>query len=149
MTKEPSAEAGRREPDDVAPFGPVLYGPIEDIGDTTTFTPLRRGAHMRADAIGDTNPYLASGHRIYEELPTGTSPEPLGSGHVVGIVGDGALTRVYRILRDSPPGERAVKVVLPDVPSSIAKAFFDTWNRLSQLTHQSILEVHQVGAHNG
>lgn len=149
MTEPPQAEPNRRPPDKSELEEPVLYGPIEDIGDTTTFTPLRRGARMNADTLGDTNPYLLSGYRIYEQLPKGTSPEPLGSGRVVGIVGEGALTRVYRILLDSPPAERAVKIALPDTPSAIAKASWDTWHRLSRLGHRSLVKVYKVGVHNG
>ncbi len=149
MTPRPRDRPNRAKPEHDELFEPVIYGPIDDIGDTTTFTPLRRGARMNADSIGDTNPYLLTGYRIYDQLPTGTSPEPLGSGRTVGILGEGALTRVYRILRDSPRGERAVKVMLPDVPAAVARASSETWNRLSRLSSPSLVKVYNVGMHNG
>lgn len=127
----------------------AVQGPLQDLTDTTTFTPLRRGARMHAESIGDTNPYLMSGHRVYKEIPSGAKPEPFGSGSVAGIIGEGTFTRAYRVLCSEPRENRVVKVVLPDAPWEAIEAIRVRWGRWAEVTHRHFPTIHRTWEHRG
>jgi len=122
---------------------------MREVTDTTTFTPLRRGAHMNAESLGDTNPYTLTGFRLYSELPKGMGTEKLGSGEVDAILGDGPMTRVYRIVCSTPPRIRVVKIALPGLADEIMAVLRHRWERWRTVKHPNIPRAFNTGAHNG
>jgi serine/threonine protein kinase len=126
----------------------VAHGPMREVTDTTTFTPLRRGAHFNAQSLGDTNPYTTTGFRLYRELPKGIGTEKLGSGEVDAIVGDGTLTRVYTIISTARPRLRVVKIAFPGLPDEIASTLRHRWEMWRSLSHPTIPRVFETGTHN-
>ncbi len=82
-------------------------------------------------------------------LPDVVNREPLGSGIVTRILGQGGMANVYEIWVPQLEVFRAVKIIKPE-SSKDAKGRFQTEIRiLAKLTHPNIVDIHNVGDWKG
>lgn len=82
-------------------------------------------------------------------LPDISKNEPLGSGFVTRILGQGGMANVYEIWIPQLEVYRAVKLIKPE-SSKDAKERFQTEIRiLAKLTHPNIIDIHSVGEWKG
>lgn len=78
-------------------------------------------------------------------MPSPESGAELGSGRIVGVLGDGGMARVYKVWSDRLEMERAVKVLRPDQSSTVRERFETEAKITAKLRHPNIAEIHTVG----
>ncbi len=81
-------------------------------------------------------------------LPDGTRPEPLGSGVVRSILGEGGVAIVYDVWNEQLGVSRAVKVLKPSHSPEALNRFHTEMKIMAQLRHPNIVEIHAVGKWN-
>jgi serine/threonine protein kinase len=82
-------------------------------------------------------------------LPDGKEPLPLGSGYIVGLIGSGAMSNVYKIWNPQLETFHAVKLMKPDLSSNSRQRFQTEMKIMAALSHPNIIEIHSVGEWNG
>jgi serine/threonine protein kinase len=81
-------------------------------------------------------------------LPDGKDPLPLGSGSIVGILGAGGMSNVYKIWCPRMEQCRAVKLMKPDLSAESRQRFQTEIRITAALSHPNIIEIHSVGEWN-
>jgi serine/threonine protein kinase len=81
-------------------------------------------------------------------LPDGKDPLPLGSGSIVGILGAGGMSNVYKIWCPRMERCRAVKLMKPDLSAESRQRFQTEIRITAALSHPNIIEIHSVGEWN-
>ncbi len=84
-----------------------------------------------------------------KKLPSAESRIPLGSGVIVGEIGEGGMARVYKIWNQRLEVFRAVKILLPNMNKE-TRGRFETESKITaKLHHPNLLDVHNVGDWEG
>lgn len=81
-------------------------------------------------------------------LPDVSRREPLASGRVVSILGEGGQSIVYQIWNEQLAIKRAVKLLKPNASRESHERFNQEMKILAQLSHPNIINVHSVGKWN-
>jgi serine/threonine protein kinase len=81
-------------------------------------------------------------------LPDGKEPLPLGSGSIVGLLGSGGMSNVYKIWCPRMERHRAVKLMKPDLSTESRQRFQTEIRITAALSHPNIIEIHSVGEWN-
>ena len=81
-------------------------------------------------------------------LPDGKGPLPLGSGSIVGILGAGGMSNVYKIWCPRMERCRAVKLMKPGLSAESRQRFQTEIRITAALSHPNIIEIHSVGEWN-
>lgn len=124
---------------------------------TSSPAPSRVPAETQADYSGPppAKQYIRRvGKKIenpYElkKLPSAESRAPLGSGVIVGEIGEGGMARVYKIWNERLEVFRAVKILLPNMNKE-TRGRFETESKITaKLHHPNLLDVHNVGDWQG
>lgn len=81
-------------------------------------------------------------------LPGNDAKVRMGSGITQGVLGQGGMTRVYKIWNGTLEMERAVKIPLPTGSSDCYKRFSTEMKICSRLDHPNIIKIFSVGEWN-
>jgi len=82
-------------------------------------------------------------------LPDVAKQEPLGSGFVTRVLGQGGMANVYEIWVPQLEVHRAVKLIKPESSKDIKDRFQTEIRILAKLTHPNIIDIHSVGEWKG
>jgi serine/threonine protein kinase len=81
-------------------------------------------------------------------LPDGSSPIPLGSGVITGILGEGGSAVIYEIRNKQLGLQRAVKLLKPRYTRDTYNRFIREFRISIQLSHPNLAVVHTIGQWN-
>ncbi len=105
------------------------------------------------DKPGDTRPSGLADFKIVRRnaviLPDGTRNDPLGSGHITALLGEGGMANVYEIWNPQLEVHRAVKLLHPNSTVDSKQRFQTEIKITAKLHHPNIVEIHGVGEWNG
>ncbi len=82
-------------------------------------------------------------------LPDVANNEPLGSGIVTRVLGQGGMANVYEIWVPQLEVYRAVKIIKPESTKDAKERFQTEIRILAKLTHPNIVDIHNVGEWKG
>ncbi len=82
-------------------------------------------------------------------LPNGQDKNPLGSGIVTKVLGQGGMAAVYEIWNSQLEVYRAVKVMKPSTSVDGQERFQTEIKISAKLSHPNIVEIHSVGEWQG
>ncbi len=82
-------------------------------------------------------------------LPDVTNNEPLGSGIVTRVLGQGGMANVYEIWVPQLEVFRAVKIIKPESTKDAKERFQTEIKILAKLIHPNIVDIHNVGEWKG
>lgn len=78
-------------------------------------------------------------------LPDGTKQVPMGSGIIIGVLGEGGMAIVYEIWNEQLGVKRAVKLLRPNSSQENKERFYNEIKITAQLDHPNIIDIHAVG----
>lgn len=84
-----------------------------------------------------------------EQLNTLPTPSFLGSGQVVGTLGEGGVAVIYETWSEKLGVSRAVKLLRPNANMDSIGRFETEMSMTAQLRHPNIISIHNVGEWNG
>jgi serine/threonine protein kinase len=82
-------------------------------------------------------------------LPDGTKQVPMGSGVIIGILGEGGMAVVYEIWNEQLGVKRAVKLLKPNSSQDNKERFYNEIKITAQLDHPNVIDIHAVGEWHG
>jgi serine/threonine protein kinase len=87
---------------------------------------------------------------IIAQLPSGMEKDiRIGSGIIVGLLGTGGMSKVYKIWNEKLEVNRAVKILYPNKKFDLSERFTTESKISAQLRHPNIIEIHDCGEWKG
>ena len=89
-------------------------------------------------------------NNVTAQLPSGIEKNiRIGSGVIVGILGTGGMSKVYKIWNEKLEVNRAVKILYPSKKYDLSERFTTESKISAQLRHPNIIEIHDCGEWKG